>query len=298
MKRSAEPDAVSESLLLRLRRYSNPRGSDNTDLGDGNMSKVAKVKFVDYQQSVTKALDLIGAASKLPSQGLIIIKPNLTNADAPPATTNVAAVEAVYNYCKANCSAQVAIGEGCGTGKTRHCYRANGYIKLAQKYDIELIDFNTEDAVLLKNDNALQLKEFYMPRIAQDAFIISLPILKDHSFTKTTVAMKNMFGIAPEPFYRGSWNKSKLHSPSTHKSVVDICLYKKPNLCLVDAVVALTGMHLAGDPINLGLILAGFDPVAVDTVASELLGHNPKNIEYLRLANGLLGNMDNIEILT
>ena len=262
------------------------------------MSKVAKVKFVDYPRSVTKALDLIGAASKLPGHGLIIIKPNLTNADGPPVTTNVAAIEAVYKYCKANCSAQVAIGEGCGSGTTRECYRANGYIKLAQEYDIELIDFNTEDAVLLKNDNALQLKEFYMPRIVQEAFIISLPILKDHSFTKTTVAMKNMFGIAPEPFYHGSWNKSKLHSPSTHKSVVDVCLYKKPGLCVVDAAVALTGMHLAGEAVNLALILAGFDPVAVDTVGSELLGHNPKKIEYLRLADGLLGTMDNIEILT
>ena len=262
------------------------------------MSKVAKVKFVDYPQSVTKALDMIGAVSKLPGHGRIIIKPNLTNADGPPVTTNVAAVEAVYKYCKANCNSQVAIGEGCGSGTTWDCYRANGYIKLAQEYDIELIDFNTEDAVLVKNDNALQLKEFHMPRIVQDAFIISLPILKDHSFSKTTVAMKNMFGIAPEPFYRGSWNKSKLHSPSTHKSVVDVCLYKKPGLCVVDAAVALTGMHLAGDPVNLGLILAGFDPVAVDTLGSELLGHNPKNIEYLRLADGLLGSMDNIEILT
>jgi hypothetical protein len=32
-------------------------------------------------------------------------------------------------------------------------------------------------------------------------------------------------------------------------------------------------------------------------VGSRLLGHNPKSIEYLRLANGLLGSMNNIEIL-
>ena len=261
------------------------------------MSKVAKVKFTDYEDSITKALDLIGAAVKLPTDGLIIIKPNLTNADGPPVTTNVAAVEAVYKYCKTNCAAEIAIGEGSGSGTTQQSYNANGYTELAKKYDIRLIDFNTEEAVLVKKDIALQLKQFYMPRIVQDAFIISLPILKDHSFTRTTVTMKNMFGIAPELYYHGSWNKSKLHSPSTHKSVVDVCLYKKPELCVVDAVVALTGMHLAGTPKNLGLILAGFDPVAVDAVGSELLGHNPGAIEYLRLSNGLLGSMDNIEIL-
>ena len=261
------------------------------------MSKVAKVKFVDYQSSVTKALDLIGAASGLPVSGLVIIKPNLTNANAPPVTTNVAAAEAVYKYCKAHCRADIAIGEGCGNGTTEESYRANGYKKLAEKYRIPLIDFNQEKAALVSNPDALQLKEFHIPEIVRDAFIISLPILKDHSFTKTTIAMKNMFGIAPAPFYRGSWNKSQLHSPSTHKSVVDVCSYKKPALCVVDAAVALRGMHLSGRHQNIGLILAGFDPVAVDAVGSELLGHNPRTIEYLRLSNGLLGSMDDIEIV-
>jgi uncharacterized protein (DUF362 family) len=121
--------------------------------------------------------------------------------------------------------------------------------------------------------------------------------LKDHSFTGTTVAMKNMFGIAPGKFYAGGWNKSRLHSPSTHKSVVDVCLYKKPDLSVVDASVALNGSHLSGRHKNVGLILAGFDPVAVDAVASELLGHNPQRLEYLTLANGRLGSMDNIHIV-
>ena len=261
------------------------------------MSKVAKVKFIDYQTSVTKALDLIEASSKLPEAGLVIIKPNLTNADGPPVTTNVAAAEAVYKYCRANCLAEIAIGEGCGQGTTTDTYLANGYTKLAEKYGIRLIDFNTEQTVLVRNKNALQLKEFHIPKIVQHAFVISLPILKDHSFTKTTIAMKNMFGIAPEPFYSGSWNKSKLHSPSTHKSVIDVCLYKSPDLCIVDAAVALKGTHLAGETKKIGLILASFDPVAIDAVGSELLGHNPEKIEYLRLANGLFGSMDNIEIL-
>ena len=143
----------------------------------------------------------------------------------------------------------------------------------------------------------MQLKELYLPRIAIDAFIISLPVLKDHSFTKTTIAMKNMFGLPPAPFYEGAWNKSRLHSPSTDRSVFDVCLYKRPALSVVDASVALTGMHLAGTPKRLGLILAGADCVAVDAVGSELLGHDPQRMEYLTLANGVLGDMDHIEII-
>jgi uncharacterized protein (DUF362 family) len=261
------------------------------------MSKVAKVNFVDYRTSTARALDLIGTGARLPKQGLIIIKPNLTNSSPPPVTTRVEAAEAVYNYCKAHTNAEIVIGEGCGTGITPDVFDALGYTDLAHKYGLKLIDFNQAETTILQNDNALQLKHFHLPRIAQNAFIISLPVLKDHSFTKTTIAMKNMFGIAPSKFYAGSWNKAKLHSPSTDKSVVDICLYKKPDLSVVDASVALKGMHLAGTPKKIGLILAGFDPVAVDTVGSKLLGHNPKKLPYLTLANGLLGSMDDIEIV-
>ncbi len=262
------------------------------------MSDVAKVKFTDYDSSVAKALDLIEAAGKLPQDGLIIIKPNLTNADGPPVTTNVSAAEAVYKYCRNHSTAEVAIGEGCGNGVTQDTFEANGYSELARRCGIRLIDFNEAKAVKLRHPDTLQLKEFYIPEICCDAFIISLPVLKDHCFTVTTIAMKNMFGLAPAPYYRGSWNKSKLHSPSTHKSVVDVCLYKRPDLCVVDASVALAGMHLSGTPKRLGLILASFDPVAVDAVGSRLLGHNPAKIKYLALANGVLGDMENITEIT
>jgi len=261
------------------------------------MSKVARVKFADYQSSIAKALDLIGAGAQLPQDGLIIIKPNLTNSSPPPVTTSVAAAEAVYNYCKSHTKAEIVIGDGCGSGKTSDVFAALGYTELAKRYGLKLIDFNEAETVTLENKNAFQLKQFHIPRIVQSAFVISLPVLKDHSFTKTTIAMKNMFGIAPGKFYAGSWNKSKLHNPSTDKSVVDVCLYKKPDLSVVDACVALKGTHLSGKHKKIGLILAGFDPVAVDTIGSELLGHNPKKLEYLTLANGLLGTMDNIEIV-
>ncbi len=261
------------------------------------MSKVASVRFADYKSSVAKALDLVGAAGRLPQQGLIIIKPNLTNSSPPPVTTSIAAAEAVYHYCKARTNAEIAIGEGCGQGKTTDVFAALGYTALAKRYGIRLLDFNQAETVLLENRDALQLRQFHMPRIVRAAFVISLPVLKDHSFTRTTIAMKNMFGIAPGRFYAGGWNKSRLHSPSTDKSVVDVCLYKKPDLCVVDAAVALKGSHLSGRRENTGCILAGFDPVAVDAVGSELLGHNPKRLEYLTLANGLLGSMDNIEIV-
>ena len=97
------------------------------------MSQVAKVNFIDYSRSISQTLDLIGAGAQLPQKGLIIIKPNLTNSSPPPVTTSVDAAEAVYLYCKSHTEAQIAIGEGCGSGRTPEVYATLGYTDLAEK---------------------------------------------------------------------------------------------------------------------------------------------------------------------
>ena len=262
------------------------------------MSQVVKIRFTDYEESIPQALDRIGAAPRLPQEGLIILKPNLTNAAPPPVTTSLRAVAAVYRYCRAHSRAEILIGEGAGSGRTGEVFAALGYTQFARREGLRLVDFNEAETVLLRNPEALTLKEFHLPKIAQDAFLISIPVLKDHSFTKTTIALKNMFGLAPGRYYGGSWNKSKLHSPSPDDAVVDVCTYKRPDLSVVDASVALTGGHLTGKKKAVGLILAGFDPVAVDAVGSALLGHDPAWVHYLTAAEGRLGTMKDIEILT
>jgi len=254
--------------------------------------KMAVEELRGYDASVEKALDSIGARDRLPQSGLIILKPNLTNADPPPVTTNVRTVEAVLRYCRKCSQADIAIGEGCGSGITADAFAANGYKELAATYGVCLIDFNEEADVKLSREDARTWKELYMPCVALDAFLISVPVLKDHCFTETTIAMKNMFGLVPAPRYRGSWNKSALHQPSSHWSVFDVCLYKKPDMCVVDCSPALTGMHLSGVPKDFGVILAGFDPVAVDAKGSRMLGHDPSSIEYLTMSDGVLGWID------
>jgi uncharacterized protein (DUF362 family) len=123
-------------------------------------------------------------------------------------------------------------------------------------------------------------------------------LVKSWSLRTGTEMMKNMFGLAPARYYASGWNKAKLHHPSTDDSIVDVCLYKKPDLSVVDASVALTGGHLAGKKKHVGMILAGFDPVAVDAVGSQLLGHEPGWVHYLTLAEGRLGSRKDIQLLT
>jgi hypothetical protein len=69
--------------------------------------------------------------------------------------------------------AEIIIGEGCGSGKTPDVFAALGYSEMAKNCGIKLVDFNEIETVILENKKAFQLKQFYMPKIVQDAFIIS-----------------------------------------------------------------------------------------------------------------------------
>ena len=257
------------------------------------MSIVAKVDFRDYRSSVGKALDLIGVAERLPQDRFVIIKPNLTNSNKPPTTTDVRAVEAVYLYCRDNCKTEIAVGEGTGNGVTKDTFRANGYTELAEKCRIRLIDFNQESAVRLENDDALQWKEFYLPEIALGAFIISLPVLKDHSFTVTTISMKNMFGLLPDKF------KAKYHAKGMNNVVVDINTVLRSTLTVIDGFVGMEGRGpVWGTPVQMNLIIAGTDPVATDATACRVMGVKPRKIHYIQRAYEKgLGEIDDVDVL-
>ncbi|MCL5281870.1 MAG: DUF362 domain-containing protein [Planctomycetes bacterium] len=119
------------------------------------MSQVAQTPFAGYEQSISKALDLVGAGLRLPRKGLIILKPNLTNPSSPPVTTSVKAVEAVYRYCRAHTGAESVIGESAGSGRTCDVYGALGYADFAKREGLRLIDFNEAETVELQNPDAL-----------------------------------------------------------------------------------------------------------------------------------------------
>jgi hypothetical protein len=74
------------------------------------------------------------------------------------------------------------------------------------------------------------------------------------------------------------------HERWAHK-ICDIGLARKPDLNLVDAVISRDGTGFRqGTNRPLGVVLAGVNQVAVDTVGTALMGFDPAVITYLRVA--------------
>jgi len=262
--------------------------------------KVATVEFQDYSQSVAEALDQVEAAATIAVQRKIILKPNLITDSPPPITTPAACVEAVFDYCRANSDAEVVIAEGCGALDTLVAFEKLGYTDLARRKDVQLIDLDGKDTVKLKNSSLKYLPEFHMPRCLTDGFLVSIPVLKAHSMSKVTLTLKNMVGIAPAEYYCASnYRKSALHGKNNrelHRYIVELNQYRKPDLTVMDATVGMAESHLWGrrckPPVN--KILAGLDPVAIDVAGAQLLGFDWRKIDHIRLANGLLGTVEQL----
>ncbi len=253
--------------------------------------------FVSYQQSLPSLLDGIGAAEVLSRQTKILLKPNLVNTSPPPITLPLAAMEVLVKYIRACSDAELVIGEGTGlTDKTSFdIFSHHGYDKLAQRYEIELIDLNEAENIRLSNDDCQVFPEFYLPKLAFETFIISFPSLKAHSLADVTLSMKNMMGFPSHHHYQqgGQWKKSAFHR-QMHRSIFELNRYRKPDLSIIDASIGMAEHHLGGPicepPVN--KLVAGFDPVAVDAAGAQLLGFDWRQVEYIRMADGILGDAE------
>jgi len=143
------------------------------------------------------------------------------------------------------------------------------------------------------------LKEVYLARALIEAdVVINLPKLKTHSLTLFTGAVKNLYGAIPGSF-RVAFHGQYKNPSEFNQVLVDIFAEAKPSLTIMDGIVAMEGAGPANGAVrNLGVILASQDAVAVDAVASRIIGLDPLAVSTTRYAHerGVgMGNLDGIK---
>ena len=147
-------------------------------------------------------------------------------------------------------------------------------------------------------------------RLAVDpgAVLINVPKLKTHNLAVTTLSMKNLMGVvnAPDRHFCGqAWEalpKEMKASDRTRTETSDRAVHEewqrglaarladtakviRPRLHIVEGVVGRDGTGFRrGQNYPMGLVVAGVNAVAVDSVASYLMGFEPGAIIYLQSA--------------
>ncbi|MCW5202029.1 DUF362 domain-containing protein [Desulfobulbus sp. US1] len=255
---------------------------------------VYTTSFLSWQESLPPLLDKAGLTKHIPASKTILIKPNLVETLRPPITTPVALVRCIVDYLQKHLDNAIVIGEGCGAldYDTHRCFTELGYTKMARETGVELIDLNEAPCQRHSLPQCKRWPEFYLPEIATDSFLLSVPMLKAHTLAGVTLTMKNMMGLAPPNHYHqgGGWKKAAFHT-RVHEAIADLNRYRSPDFTILDATVGMAEAHLWGptcDP-QINKLVAGFDPVAIDSYGAALLGKDWQQIGHIAEVDGELG---------
>jgi len=256
------------------------------------MARVAIVKGINPQDMTVEALEMVEAHEALPDEKPVLIKPNYINASHPSTgiTTDSRVIEGVVKFLKQHGVKEIIIGEGSGFADTFEAFRVARVDALAKRLNVKLVDLNRDDLLEVSPPSPLAGK-VRIAKTALESTIVSVAKLKPHRMAGVTLSIKNMIGAVTP--------KGSLHF-HLNRNIVEIASIIKPRIAVIDGIIAGEGYETSGNPVEMNLIIAGRDPVAVDAVGAAVMGIPPEGVKHLGLAEEkALGTCDlnQIEII-
>ena len=253
----------------------------------------------EISTAVRRSLDLIGGPEGVFSPGqVVLINPNwaAVRVEREEAVITLPEVTKAVADIVAAQGAKALIAESSAIGvDSEKVIQASGYNDL-RKQGYEVIDLKKTPTIMLPMEDGRVLKELETYRLVQEAdLIVTIPKLKTHDQAEVTCALKNSKGLLSDDF------KRRFHWEfGLYDAVVDMNTVIKPVLAVVDAIVCQEGLGpVFGRPVEMGLIVASRDLVAVDSVCGRIGGFEPEEAPItLRAAKRGLGNadLDQIEV--
>ncbi len=242
-------------------------------------------------------IEAMGGMKQFVKKGqTVLVKPNIGFNKTPEigATTNPTLVKAVIESCLHAGAKKVYLFDNVAAssyGVANECYRNSGIEDAAKDAgalvapgDVEKYyqDVRIEGAELLGSTKVHELL------LESDVFI-NVPIIKNHRHTRMTGAMKNLMGVV--------WDRMTYHFSGLDQCIADFCLYRKPDLNIMDGYRVLMKNGPRGQSKNdvalRKMLLVSRDIVAIDAAAARIYGEDPANIKYIKMGHDLkCGNMN------
>jgi uncharacterized protein (DUF362 family) len=250
------------------------------------------VKNGSPAELVDKAFDMFGGISRFVKKGdTVVVKPNIGWARRPEqaADTNPEIVAEIVRLCdKAGASKIKVFDNTCN--ETKRCYRLSGIEKAAKEAGaiVNYMFPQKFKKVRIPKGKVLNAWEFYSDVLEADVYI-NVPIAKHHSLSKVTLGLKNTMGII-------GGNRGAIHSNFDQK-LADLNTVIRPNITIIDAVRVLLRNGPQGGNLNdveeMNTLIAGVDPVAVDSFGATLFDLKGKDLGFVRAAHEMgLGEID------
>lgn len=206
----------------------------------------------------------------------ILIKPNLMSPVNPERaiTTHPVVLEELCKILKA-AGAEILIGESAFYSTDQ----AFGLCEIEplSRY-ARLINFESEPKRYVPFGG--KVGTVPLPEILfQVDCIINVAKMKTHGLTGVTLCVKNLYGCIPGVLKQG-YHKTLPRPRSFSRFLFRLQSEIRPQLNIIDGIVGLEGEGpgASGRPTRSGLVVAGTSACAVDIIASEMMGFNPREI--------------------
>lgn len=213
----------------------------------------------------------------------VVVKPNM-GWDVSPAragNTNPRLIGRIVQHC-VNAGAKEVYVFDHTCDDWRRSYKNSGVESAARDAGAKVVPGHSDTYYhTVSVSGGKVLKEVRVHELIMEADVfINVPVLKNHSSTKLTVAMKNLMGIV--------WDRGFWHANDLHQCIADFAGFRKPHLNVVDAYAVMKQNGPRGvsvdDVLTMKTQLISTDMVTVDAAAAKLFGHSPEEIGYIRIA--------------
>lgn len=260
---------------------------------------VSLIKGNDCRDNIFKALKNIedDVLASLEGKKRILIKPNFVETDVPLCATNVDAIRGILDFLKPRWKGRIVVGESTANNDgTAAGFKNYGYLPLEDEYGITLSDLNEQSFVyryVLGPGNAPLPIRIISTFLDRDQYVISAAKLKTHDRVLTTLSLKNILLAAPYNEYNKYNDKRNMHplrvnakDDILHFNMFNLAQEVYPDLGVIDGFEAMEGNGpVNGTPVDACVALASLDPLALDTLATKIMGFDPTQVLYLSAMN-------------
>jgi len=236
------------------------------------------VRITEAKKDTAGILKRAIIESEIHGRQKVFIKPNMSHPDFVPGVVTDPIMLGQLVGLLRDKATEVLVGESNGFNyPCSSAFKNTGIETAVKAAGGTVINLSEDKLVRVKFQNSNHaLKELFLPKTVVDTdAIVDLALMKTHEFTKFSGAIKNLFGCLPD-------NRRIFLHPYLKEVFHTLYRIINPELVVMDARVALEGNGpTKGDPVNMNLMLTGNDALAVDVVASKIMGLNTNEIGYL-----------------
>lgn len=210
----------------------------------------------------------------------VVIKPNLCTDRQemiPCANTSLSVLRAVCEIVRERTSNITVVESNGARYPAEAAFENTGVYRMADELGVRVLNLSKDTLVEVPDP---RMAGFGLSKTWLEADVfITLPVLKTHATTVFTGALKNQWGCIPR------YDRILLHK-FLHQLIGDVNALRPVTLTLMDGLVGMQGRGpINGYPIDLNVLLASRDPVAIDATGMRLIGLEPRTSEHIVYAS-------------